>query len=81
MSRPIWCANLSPLAAAEAWTCGAYGLALQAEMRGDTTTRPRKGTDRITGGMSPVPALIGDAATSIWPHRCMARTSLFRGWW
>lgn len=53
--------NLSPLAAAGGVDIsGSTDLALQAEMRDETTTAALKGRISITGGLSPVPALIGD---------------------
>jgi translocation and assembly module TamB len=56
--------NLSPLAAAGgADLSGNTDLEIQAEMADGTTTATAKGRVAITGGMAPVPALIGPDGT------------------
>ncbi|HEY4043490.1 MAG TPA: translocation/assembly module TamB domain-containing protein, partial [Rhodopila sp.] len=53
--------NLSPLAAAGGTSLsGSTDLDLAAEVKDETTTASIKGRIAITGGMAPVPALIGD---------------------
>lgn len=55
--------NLTPLAAAGgADISGSTDLNIQAEMKDGTTSAAIKGLVAITGGMAPVPALIGDKA-------------------
>ena len=56
--------DLSPLAAAGGTDIrGNTDLDIQAEMRDGTTTASAKGRVAVTGGMAPVPALIGDDGT------------------
>ena len=56
--------DLAPLAAAGGVDLrGSTDLSLQAAMQGDTTTAAVTGKVAITGGMAPVPALIGDDGT------------------
>ena len=53
--------DLSPLAAAGGTDIrGSTDMTVQAEMKDGTTTASAKGQVAITGGMAPVPALIGD---------------------
>nr|WP_294556605.1 translocation/assembly module TamB domain-containing protein [uncultured Rhodopila sp.] len=53
--------DLAPLAAAGGTDIrGSSDLDVQAEVNGDTTTASAKGRLAVTGGMAPVPALIGD---------------------
>jgi translocation and assembly module TamB len=53
--------NLAPLAAMAGTDIqGNADLDLQAEINGDTMTASAKGRVAITGGMAPIPALIGD---------------------
>ena len=53
--------DLAPLAAAGGTDIrGSTDLDVQAEVNGDTTTASAKGRLSVTGGMAPVPALIGD---------------------
>jgi translocation and assembly module TamB len=53
--------DLTPLAAAGGTDLrGSTDLDVQAEVNGDTTTASVKGRLAVTGGMAPVPALIGD---------------------
>ncbi len=53
--------DLAPLAAAGGTDIrGSTDLDVQAEVNGDTTTASAKGRIAVTGGMAPVPALIGD---------------------
>ncbi len=56
--------NLAPLAAAAGTDLsGSTELDISAEIKDGTTTAAAKGKIGITGGMAPVPALIGEAGT------------------